>query len=406
EPVVKCESESISIVFKTLQSFSGRTFVKGYIQDADCVQAGNDRYEHEFSVKFDQCGLRRAREYNGVSVSTTIIISFHHRLTENLILKVFLTKVDRAYRLNCFYMEATKTVTQQIDVSMMTTVELKVQSQMPLCRYEILSSGPYGSPIRYAKIGDSIYHKWTCMSDIDDIYCMRVHSCTVYDGQGGERIQVLDAQGCSVDKFVLIDLDYVDDLIAGQEAHVFKFADRPALYFNCQLELTLKDSTEGCARTRPHCNSQVEVRPSGKASEQLADDGRSPEPPTAVFQPTDSYGNEAEPDFLHHFVSINFSADEQSRRKNVSNEKPYVVAAPPGINPPSYDEISSTAQELSSYALKSTASDTQSASYKRLLRRRRKTSIITTQTNPHLADVDLPEQILTVFGIEDGPPPS
>uniref|UniRef100_A0A915ATP1 ZP domain-containing protein n=1 Tax=Parascaris univalens TaxID=6257 RepID=A0A915ATP1_PARUN len=131
---------------------------------------------------------------------------------------------------------------------MITTVELKAQTRMPVCRYEIVAGGPHGAPIRYAKIGDSVYHKWTCVSELDEVYCMRVHTCTVYDGQGGERVEVLDARGCSVDKFVLLDLDYVTDLSAGQEAHVFKFADRPALYFNCQVELTLKDRVVGCSK--------------------------------------------------------------------------------------------------------------------------------------------------------------
>ncbi|VDM42534.1 unnamed protein product [Toxocara canis] len=273
-PEVQCGSDSISIVFKTLKPFGGRTFVKGYIQDSECVQAGNKRYEHRFSIRFDQCGLRRAREkrqlakecslqYNGVSISTTVIVSFHH---------IFLTKVDRAYRLNCFYMEVSKTVSQQIEVSMMTTTELRAQTQMPVCRYEIVAGGPDGAPVRYAKIGDSVYHKWTCVSELDDVYCMRVHTCTVYDGQGGERVEVLDARGCSVDKFVLLDLDYVTDLSAGQEAHVFKFADRPALYFNCQLELTLKDRAIGCTKTQPRCGSQVEVQPSAQTYEQSATD--------------------------------------------------------------------------------------------------------------------------------------
>jgi hypothetical protein len=42
-------------------------------------------------------------QINGIAISTTVIVSFH---------SLFLTKVDRAYRINCFYMEATKTVTQ------------------------------------------------------------------------------------------------------------------------------------------------------------------------------------------------------------------------------------------------------------------------------------------------------
>ncbi|EJW86405.1 hypothetical protein WUBG_02687, partial [Wuchereria bancrofti] len=73
---------------------------------------------------------------------------------------------------------------------------------------------------------------------------------------------------CSVDKYLLLDLEYIDDLTAGQESHVFKFADRPALYFNCQLELTTKDHYLGCANERPICKSQIRVEPSEQSYEQ------------------------------------------------------------------------------------------------------------------------------------------
>ena len=33
---------------------------------------------------------------------------------------------------------------------------------MPICRYEILEGGPNGDIIKYALIGDQVYHKWTC----------------------------------------------------------------------------------------------------------------------------------------------------------------------------------------------------------------------------------------------------
>ncbi|ETN74245.1 hypothetical protein NECAME_04110 [Necator americanus] len=86
--------------------------------------------------------------------------------------------------------------------------------------YEILSDGPNGVPIKYGKIGETVYHKWTCVSELTDVYCMRVHSCTVYDGQGGPPVTVLD---------------------------VFKFADKTGLYFNCQIQLTIKDKDYGCS---------------------------------------------------------------------------------------------------------------------------------------------------------------
>lgn len=39
--------------------------------------------------------------------SVIVIISFH---------KIFVTKVDKAYKVQCFYMEADKTVAQSIEV--------------------------------------------------------------------------------------------------------------------------------------------------------------------------------------------------------------------------------------------------------------------------------------------------
>ncbi|VDN07222.1 unnamed protein product [Thelazia callipaeda] len=258
-PNVECNSESISVVFSTLKPFIGRTFVKGYIQESNCIKIGNHLQNHRFTIQFDQCGLRRSREYNGIRITTTVIISFH---------PIFLTKVDRAYRLNCFYMESSRTVTQELEISMMTTQELFRQTQMPICKYEILSGSATGIPIRYAKVGDSIYHRWSCIAKAEDIYCMRVHTCTVNDGQGGEVVEVLNKKGCSVDRYVLLDLEYGDDLIAGQESHVFKFADRPALHFNCQIELTIKDRHRGCTDMRPICEGQIRVEPSAQTHEQ------------------------------------------------------------------------------------------------------------------------------------------
>lgn len=46
-------------------------------------------------------------EPRGVEYTFTLVVSFH---------PIFLTKIDRAYRLRCFYMEAVKTVNTQLDV--------------------------------------------------------------------------------------------------------------------------------------------------------------------------------------------------------------------------------------------------------------------------------------------------
>jgi hypothetical protein len=42
-----------------------------------------------------------------MALEATVVIMFHH---------IFLTKVDRAYHIECFYMESGKQVTQSLEV--------------------------------------------------------------------------------------------------------------------------------------------------------------------------------------------------------------------------------------------------------------------------------------------------
>uniref|UniRef100_A0A914D127 ZP domain-containing protein n=1 Tax=Acrobeloides nanus TaxID=290746 RepID=A0A914D127_9BILA len=268
EPTVRCESDALSIDLQTMKQFNGRVFVKGYSRDSSCLRNGNSSSKFNFSINFDTCGIRRTREFNGVSISATVIVSFH---------PIFITKVDRAYRLNCFYVEARKTVAQQLEINELTTQLLQHQTSMPTCRYEILTNGPTGAPVRYAKIGDHVYHKWSCEVDTPDMYCMRVHTCSVNDGQGGEQVLVLDQDGCQVDRYVLQNLEYSSDLVAGQGAHVFKFADKPTLHFNCQIEISVKQAPNGCKDSQPQCtgadfvtsNTVNANNPSGYSNENI-----------------------------------------------------------------------------------------------------------------------------------------
>uniref|UniRef100_A0A915PNF5 ZP domain-containing protein n=1 Tax=Setaria digitata TaxID=48799 RepID=A0A915PNF5_9BILA len=309
---------------------------------------------------------------------------------------------------------------------MMTTEELHRQTQMPVCRYEILSGSSKGQPIRYAKVGDSVYHRWTCLAETEDLYCMRVHTCTVSDGQGGEAVEVLDSKGCSVDKYLLLDLEYTDDLTAGRESHVFKFADRPALYFNCQLQLTTKDRYNGCRNEHPICTSQSQIRvePSEQTYEQAAPAEKTI---TSSYQTNNKEQNYPTP------------ADADYK----SNELPYqsnevVYPSPPGPPAPptgtissrvhlpsksvysadsNYEDITTVSHKeeysqtlLDSYGpvQETTTFYEEEFAYKRLIRRRRNSTkrspFTTIATSLHVVDVDLPEQRLMVFDIEDDHP--
>lgn len=86
---------------------------------------------------------------------------------------------------------------------------------------------------------------------------MLVHSCTVDDGKG-DRVDILDQNGCAVDRYVLNNIEYPEDLLAGQEAHVYKYADRESLYYQCQISIQVKESGD-CVR--PKCPDLLSSSP-------------------------------------------------------------------------------------------------------------------------------------------------
>ncbi|KAJ1374739.1 separase/separin [Parelaphostrongylus tenuis] len=243
DPEIECGPSSITINFNTRNPFEGHVYVKGLYDQAGCRSDEGGRQVAGIELPFESCNLARTRSLNprGVFVSTTVVISFHPQ---------FVTKIDRAYRIQCFYMEADKTVSTQIEVSDLTTAFQTQVVPMPICKYEILDGGPTGAPIQFATIGQQVYHQWTCDSETTDTFCAVVHSCTVDDGNG-DTVQILNEDGCALDKFLLNNLEYPTDLTAGQEAHVYKYADRSQLFYQCQISITVKDPNVECAR--PQC---------------------------------------------------------------------------------------------------------------------------------------------------------
>ncbi|VDN01308.1 unnamed protein product [Thelazia callipaeda] len=243
EPEIECGPMSITVNFNTRNPFEGHVYVKGLYEQEGCRSDEGGRQVAGIELPFDTCNVARTRSLNprGVFVTTTVVISFH---------PIFITKIDRAYRIQCFYMEADKTVSSQIEVSEITTSFQTQVVPMPVCRYEILDGGPTGQPIQFATVGQPVYHKWTCDSETVDTFCAVVHSCFVDDGNG-DTVEILNAEGCALDKYLLNNLEYPTDLMAGQEAHVYKYADRSQLFYQCQISIAIKEPNAACER--PKC---------------------------------------------------------------------------------------------------------------------------------------------------------
>ncbi|CAI2352719.1 unnamed protein product [Caenorhabditis sp. 36 PRJEB53466] len=261
EPEVICDIKHIKITMRTVQPFTGNLYSKGFFHKSECRMRGNaSQNSVEIVLPVDSdCGIRRKRMVNprGILLDTIIILMFH---------PVFLTQTDRSYHVQCQYTESERTVTNALDVSMQPASELpqSIQQQdeasAPVCKYEVLMESAHGAPLSHATVGDSVYHKWSCEGSNKEMYCMTVHSCVVDDGQGfGQKL--VDRDGCTLDSFILKELEYKEnELEAGQMSSVFKFADKPTVFFSCMIRVEMKESEEmSCVRPTETCKN----RPSG-----------------------------------------------------------------------------------------------------------------------------------------------
>ncbi|EJW70644.1 hypothetical protein WUBG_18449, partial [Wuchereria bancrofti] len=104
-------------------------YAKGLYSSQECRSDESGRQVAGITLPFDSCNVARTRSLNprGIFVTAVVVITFHPQ---------FITKVDRTYRLQCFYMEADKTVSTQIEVSEMTSAFATQPIPLPICRYE------------------------------------------------------------------------------------------------------------------------------------------------------------------------------------------------------------------------------------------------------------------------------
>lgn len=241
DPYVYCGDNYIEVQFETRNTFKGIIFVEDHLEDPSCRSIGSEKVDDKgrnasIKIGFKSCDIERKRSTNprGLYITTSLFLAFQPD---------FLTKIDRVYVVQCLYMEIEKIFEKQIQVKMNPPPLQTEQVPMPVCKYEILDGSPTGPPVFYAVIGQMVYHKWTCETDTENQFCMVVHSCFVDDGNG-DRVQLIDEQGCAKDKYLLQNLEYVSDLMAGKEAHVYKYADRQSLFFDCQISVSVKEPTQ------------------------------------------------------------------------------------------------------------------------------------------------------------------
>ncbi|KHJ41086.1 hypothetical protein D918_08862 [Trichuris suis] len=177
DPEVDCGVDVMHVKFKTKNPFEGHVYVKGHYDTPSCRSNASNNHTAGLTIAYSQCDVRRQRTTSpsGVYLSAIVVVTFH---------PMFVTMVDRAYNVKCFYMATDKVVSSNLEVrsdhlgiyhyskavtsfllSTLATELITQNVQMPECKYEVLSDGPTGQPIKYATVGQQVYHKWSCSSE-------------------------------------------------------------------------------------------------------------------------------------------------------------------------------------------------------------------------------------------------
>ncbi|KAK6021713.1 zona pellucida-like domain protein, partial [Ostertagia ostertagi] len=208
-PDIICGPDRVGVRASTKKPFDGYVFVMDHFHQEEC-RAGPEKFSDSRSI--------------GITVP-------------------FMTKVDQMVKIQCFYMEADKRVTVPLSVSMITTQfrEKSVSNAAMLVHSQKRQPKWRNRPLcdTWRKRFSSV--SWECIEvEKKDTFGMLVHSCYVDNGFG-DRVDILGPKGCGLDAVLLSTPEYDSSLrLATKAYHVFKYADRPVLQFQCQITLCLK----------------------------------------------------------------------------------------------------------------------------------------------------------------------
>ncbi|TMS34527.1 hypothetical protein L596_002100 [Steinernema carpocapsae] len=248
DPEIVCGRQHVKVSMKMQEPFKGHVFVRGHYKDPRCHQSFSDQTNLTnliMDIDFDHCTMRRKRQTNpkGLSMGSVIVVSFHPN---------FITGKDRAFEVECFYLEESRIVKWDLPVGPLPTTEMMVKPIMPDCNYVVRKEN---SDNKIAALGEPLYHEWSCHGPAQQLYCMQVHTCTVDNGENSMH-QIIDAHGCSLDDYLISDVRYTGDLTAATSSNAFKFADSSHLYFSCQVQISLKEDHNGTCPRRT-CDSRL-----------------------------------------------------------------------------------------------------------------------------------------------------
>ncbi|KAK0423886.1 hypothetical protein QR680_008386 [Steinernema hermaphroditum] len=245
EPFISCAADAIYAKWRTNTTFTGHVNVRS-TPNRFCYQVLVTNNQIELLVPHRECNVNRIRSLNppGIILETSVLISFHSE---------FVTEGDRVYVLKCFHTRPQKSHEKLEDGRPHKEVVEAPKTNVD-CQYNV-KNAVNGEVAKRLIIGEKVFHEWSCEGARDD-QCLLVTSCFLVTHDSKHKL--VDASGCSMDRTIVPEFEYVNNSYVGQLISVFGIAQKPFVHFQCQLSLV--DSVKGLCPI-PDC----EKDPSPKA---------------------------------------------------------------------------------------------------------------------------------------------
>uniref|UniRef100_A0A158P771 ZP domain-containing protein n=1 Tax=Angiostrongylus cantonensis TaxID=6313 RepID=A0A158P771_ANGCA len=221
--------------------FRGSIYVKGHYGMDVCRQEfyANDFNGATFVVRIGDCGMRRIRQVgreispissfiyqtlqpHGMNYVLTFVTNFHPH---------FMTKIDRAYNVRCFYAYVDKTVNTDMEVCLQIHVHQSNYSNLP---------------------SESLEQQATLMPELR--YGMLIRNCNAIDSTG-MSIAIIDERGCPQSLPVQLRPIVYDPSLSSayMVVEAFVFPDRSNVQFQCQVQICDRRDNECLGLTPPNC---------------------------------------------------------------------------------------------------------------------------------------------------------
>lgn len=247
---IDCNSNDIWVAVKTLSGiFSGMIYPKGLSKNSSCMS----EFIHQRSPVRYRLPLRSCNTMStdlsdgGIEYFNTIVVQPHLKLVTNQ---------GRGFHIRCRYTTKDKTISNNVNVSMMDATKLTATAPMPGCTMKIF----YGDPSLHevaenVKIGDPL----TLVISIDqqDVYGLRISDCLVRDGLGWGEQRLINEEGCPIDGEIMGQFQYSPSkTVASVHFQAHKFPYTASVYYQCNVRLCLK-ADHGCDDVPPPCGNNA-----------------------------------------------------------------------------------------------------------------------------------------------------